>query len=91
MKRTLLVLAFAVTSLPGHAQRQTADLVLRHGTVLTVDAKDSVAQAVAIRDGRIVAVGTDTVVAKLIGPKTKVIFKAFLELGRIYWKIRAEG
>ncbi|QEE28195.1 hypothetical protein FTW19_09420 [Terriglobus albidus] len=51
MKRTLLVLAFAATSLPGHAQRQTADLVLRHGTVLTVDAKDSVAQAVAIRDG----------------------------------------
>jgi predicted amidohydrolase YtcJ len=41
--------------------------------VLTVDAKDSVGQAVAIRDGRIVAVGTDTVVAKLIGPKTKVI------------------
>lgn len=73
MKRTLLVLAFAVTSFPGHAQTQTADLVLRHGTVLTVDAKDSVAQAVAIRDGRIVAVGTDTVVAKLIGPKTKVI------------------
>jgi glycosyltransferase involved in cell wall biosynthesis len=25
------------------------------------------------------------------GPKTKVIFKAFWELGRIYWKIRAEG
>lgn len=25
------------------------------------------------------------------GPKTKVIFKAFRELGRIYWKIRAEG
>ncbi|HTV42003.1 MAG TPA: glycosyltransferase family 2 protein [Candidatus Sulfotelmatobacter sp.] len=25
------------------------------------------------------------------GPKTKVIFKAFWELGRVYWKIRAEG
>jgi predicted amidohydrolase YtcJ len=73
VKRTLLVLAFALASLPCHAQRQTADLVLRHGIVLTVDVKDSVAQAVAIRDGRIVGVGTDADVAKLIGPKTKVV------------------
>ena len=31
------------------AQNSAADLVLIHGHILTVDAKDSVAQAVAIR------------------------------------------
>jgi predicted amidohydrolase YtcJ len=35
-----------------------ADLVLVNGKIITVDAKDSVAQAVAVRDGKIVAVGS---------------------------------
>ena len=52
---------------------QQADLVLVHGSVLTVDAKDSIAQAVAVRGGRIVAVGTDAWVMRLVGPKTRVI------------------
>ena len=44
-----------------------------HGTVLTVDAKDSVAQGIAVRGGRIVAVGTDAQVMRLAGAKTRVI------------------
>ena len=52
---------------------QQADLVLVHGSVLTVDAKDSVAQALAVRGGRIVAVGTDARVMRLVGSKTRVI------------------
>ncbi len=52
---------------------QQADTVLVHGTVLTVDANDRVAQALAVRDGRIVAVGTDAQVMKLVGPKTQVV------------------
>jgi predicted amidohydrolase YtcJ len=52
---------------------QQADTVLVHGTVLTEDARDSVAQALAIRGGAIVAVGTDAAVMKLAGPKTRVI------------------
>ncbi len=47
-------------------------MVLVHGTALTVDAQDSVAQAIAVRDGRIVAVGTDAQVMKLAGAKTRV-------------------
>ncbi len=47
--------------------------MLVHGTVLTVDAKDSVAQAVAVRGGRIIAVGADAAVMRLVGPKTRVI------------------
>jgi predicted amidohydrolase YtcJ len=41
------------------AQTATTDLVLIHGHILTLDAKDSVAQALAIRSGVIVKVGTD--------------------------------
>ena len=41
------------------AQAQSADLVLLHGKIITVDSADRIAQAIAIRGQRIVAVGTD--------------------------------
>ena len=49
------------------------DLVLRGGIVATVDADDSMAEAVAIRDGWIVAVGSNEDVDTLIGAGTEVI------------------
>ena len=49
------------------------DLILAHGTILTVDSRDAVAQAIAIRDGKVLTVGTDTAVLALAGPHTKVI------------------
>jgi predicted amidohydrolase YtcJ len=50
-----------------------ADMVLRGGHAYLVDAARSWAQAVAVADGQIVAVGTDTEVSGLIGPGTDVI------------------
>src|SRR5712692_4664139 len=50
-----------------------ADLLLINGRVLTMDAHDSVAQAVAVRDGKIVAVGTNAEVEPLAGAATQVI------------------
>ena len=50
-----------------------ADLVLRGGHAYLVDAARSWAQAVAVADGRIVAVGTDAEVSALIGPHTEVM------------------
>ncbi|HLJ49198.1 MAG TPA: amidohydrolase family protein, partial [Bryobacteraceae bacterium] len=52
---------------------QSADLILAHGRVLTVDAKDTVAQAIAIRSGAIIAVGSDAEVMKLASPTTRII------------------
>ena len=52
---------------------EPADLVVHNGKVLTVDAKFTTAQAVAVRGGKVVAVGTDADVLKLKGPKTTVI------------------
>jgi predicted amidohydrolase YtcJ len=50
-----------------------ADLVLRGGRIATMDAARSWASALAVRDGRIVAVGPPTIVARLIAPRTRVI------------------
>src|SRR2546427_5832108 len=50
-----------------------ADLVLKGATILTMDAKDSVAQTVAVKHGRIVGVGTDADVEGLIGRGTDVL------------------
>jgi len=57
------------------AQTSAADVLLLHGRILTVDAKDSVAQAIAIRRGMIVKVGTDTEVLKFAGnaPGVRII------------------
>ena len=49
------------------------DLILAHGTVITVDSRDSIAQAVAIRDGRILAVGSDATILALQGAQTRII------------------
>jgi predicted amidohydrolase YtcJ len=50
-----------------------ADNVFLHGYVYTVDARDSVAQALAVRDGRIIYVGDDAGAKGLIGKKTQTI------------------
>ena len=50
-----------------------ADLAFLSGDVYTVDAARRWAQAVAVRDGRIVAVGTDDALRDLIGNATEVV------------------
>lgn len=50
-----------------------ADLVVLDATVLTVDADFTVAEALAVRDGRILAVGADADIRNLIGPDTEVM------------------
>jgi len=55
------------------SQAQPPDLLLVNGTVLTVDEADTIAEALAIRAGRIVAVGTTSEISRLAGPRTGVI------------------
>ncbi len=50
-----------------------ADTVLVNGNIITVDDADAVVEAVAIRDGRIVAVGTSEDVARYVGAATRRI------------------
>lgn len=53
------------------AQSPPATLVFTNGRILTVDARDRVAEAVAIAGNRIIAVGTDAEVLRLAGPATR--------------------
>ena len=55
------------------AVAQDADLVLVNGKIVTVDDRFSIAQALAIRGQRIVAVGTNADVEKLKGPQTRTM------------------
>jgi predicted amidohydrolase YtcJ len=50
-----------------------ADLIVHHGKVVTVDDKCRIVEAVAIADGRIVALGDNGAVLKHRGPKTRLI------------------
>ncbi len=73
MKQALLGVSLALLCATASAQIKSADTVIRHGVVITVDPQDRVAEALAIRDGRIVFVGSDAEAAQLIGPATQVI------------------
>ena len=56
-----------------NAENLTADTILSGGKIVTVDAKGTIAEAIAVRNGRILAVGTASDVKKLSGPQTKTI------------------
>src|SRR5206468_507267 len=70
MLARLVILLSLLTS---PALAQPADLVLRGGKVITVDSGWHVAQAVAVRNGRFVAIGDEATVARYLGPNTQVV------------------
>jgi predicted amidohydrolase YtcJ len=55
------------------AWSQTAEMVLVNGKILTVDSQFSTHEAIALRDAKIMSVGSTTEVRKLAGPQTRVI------------------
>ncbi len=55
------------------SQESGADLVIVNAKVITVDRDFSIRQAVAVKDGRIAAVGTDDDVKAFRGPGTQVL------------------
>jgi predicted amidohydrolase YtcJ len=55
------------------AKDLSPDLILSGGRFYTLDADSTVAQAVAIKDGRIVGVGTDAQVVAMAGPGTQLL------------------
>ena len=52
---------------------QPAEIILRQGKIISADEKDNIYQAVAIRDGKIISLGSNSSIKKLQGPATKVI------------------
>jgi len=72
--RVALASLLAVAAAGAAAGQQVpADLILTNGKIITVDDRFSIAQAVAIRGERFVAVGTSQDIARLAGPATRRI------------------
>src|SRR5436190_24081109 len=71
MKIIFAALALVLSAVA--ANGQMADTVLVNGNIVTVDARGSTREALAIRDGRIVAVATSADVRKLAGPETRTV------------------
>ena len=65
--------ALGAATIMAQAPAQVADLVLRGGKVITLDAGDRVTEAIAVRGNRILAVGSNTEIARLTGPETRTI------------------
>ena len=70
----IVAAACLVLGTPGCGPRvEPADLVLTNGHVATVDSAKPAAEAMAVRDGKVEAVGTVAEIKAYIGQKTEVI------------------
>ena len=71
---TAVSLGARVTSqAPQRPAPAPADLVLRGGRIITLDDRTPNAQALAARNGAVVAIGSDADIARYVGPATQVV------------------
>jgi len=72
-----LLFSFSVLFESDNAKTQanavSGELLLINAKIITMDSNDAVAEAIAIRDGKILAVGTNQVIRKLGTPTTRVL------------------
>ena len=74
LQPTVLLLMFLCLAFSAcKPQHEFADLVLRNGTIYTVDKNFSIVQAVAVIGDRIVTAGSNEEVSAYLGPGTRVI------------------
>lgn len=66
-------LAVCTPAVPAHAQPPAADAIYTNARIWTGDAAHPTAQALAVRDGRLVAVGSAAEALQYRGPATRVI------------------
>src|SRR5215471_603856 len=69
--RVAAAFAFALFALPVAAQ--TPDTALVNGKIITLDERSTIAEALAVRDGKIEAVGGSADIRSLAGPATRII------------------
>lgn len=73
IQQVCALLFAAVLAAPSLLLAEPADTVLLGGKIVTLDAQEHIAEALAIRAGRITATGSSAEMEKLVGPKTEVI------------------
>ena len=64
---------FQILRVPTSAQGSAPDLLFTNGKIVTVDERFTIAQAVAVKGDRIVAVGSSQEIAKLAGPGSRTV------------------
>jgi len=69
----LVAVALSTAGLASAAFGQNADTVLLNGKIVTLDPASPAAEALAVRDGKIVAVGSSADIRALAGPDTRTI------------------
>lgn len=69
MRKLLTTLVISVWATTAYAQ--TADLIVTNAKIVTLDSASTVAQALAVREGKIVAVGGNDAVQALAGSATR--------------------
>jgi predicted amidohydrolase YtcJ len=69
----ILVLGLSAGKAVGQPSPTIADVIISHGKVYTVNPAQPWAQAVAVKDGKIIAAGTDADIVKLAGKTTNMI------------------
>jgi len=70
---TALYLSFSCALATAQTIGQTPETVLINGRIVTLDAAGSVREALAVRDGKIMALGRSADIRKLAGRQTKVV------------------
>jgi hypothetical protein len=65
--------AAAPAPAPAPAQKPVADTILENGTIYTIDGNNSVAEAIAIKDGKILYAGSKAEVTAYKGDATEVV------------------
>ena len=65
-----MMLLLPLLAAAAFAQAEPPDLVLHHGRIATVDPQFRIAEAMAVKGDRILAVGTSDDIRRLAGPKT---------------------
>ncbi|MDB5392244.1 MAG: Exoenzyme regulatory protein AepA precursor [Planctomycetaceae bacterium] len=76
MRQMFLLFVFSIVlaiTAPVQTCAQAPDLIVHHGKIVTVDTQFQLAEAFAVRDGRIVSVGKNDEVLKLAGEKTQLL------------------
>ena len=73
VRQAAWLLAFGLCAAVATAQQPAADLIVRHARIWTVNPAQPEAEAVAVLNGRIVAVGSDKAIDAWRGAQTRVV------------------
>ena len=69
----MILCLFVLTCSKKSGYNNSADLVLLNGKIITIDEKESIVEAAAVKFGKILAVGTNNEIKSTIGKDTQVI------------------